>query len=325
MTLFRKAALATATALAILSCGLSACGPKTEFRSNCERTYRFGFSHSNAESAYIAGLYNTLKRTAAADGCTEVLLDSTQNGDLEHQRATIESWVTQQLDAIVVVPVEASALKGLRRQFQAQGGKWITYAAPVEGGDGSVGFDNAESGRLAGEAAAKFLSVRFPHGGATAAITTNTSTTWSPRNTEARKALEAKGITVVSYQQCNTQACGLQIAEDTLREHPDLRVFVGNNDDAAIGAVRGFKNSGVPDDQVFAVGQDGGSEALELLLQNSTLRATVAIALNDLAASIVTTVHNAVSGHGPTNNVTPVSLVYQGQTDKINALLAQFK
>lgn len=329
MKFSRKIGIAVFTALATMGLALSACSSTSDkssaFSSNCERTFKFGFSHSNAESAYVVGLYNALQNAAKADGCTQVLLDNTQNANLENQRATIESWVTQRLDAIVVVPVEASALEGLRSQFQGQGGKWISYAAPVKGGDGSVGFDNVESGRLAGEAAAKFLAKRFPNGGATAAITTSTSTTWSPRNTEARKALEAAGINVVSYQECNTQACGLQVAEDTLREHPDLRVFIGNNDDAGLGAVRAFKNAGVPDDQVFIVGQDGGSEALEQLLKNGTFRATVAIALDDLAHSMMTTVHNAITGKGQTNNITPVSLVYQDETDRINALLAQFK
>lgn len=330
MKFSRKAAIAVSTAVAALSLTLTACsstggGGTDEANGDCEQTYTFGFSHSNAESAYVIGLYNALERAAEADGCTEVLLDNTQNGNLENQRATVESWVTQQLDAIVVVPVEASALDGLRTQFQGQGGKWITYAAPDENGDGSVGFDNAESGKLAGEAALEFLQEQFPDGGASAAITTNASTTWSPRNTEARKVLEDAGIEVVSYQECNTQQCGLQIAEDTLREHPELRVFIGNNDDAALGAVRGFSGAGVPDEEVFIVGQDGGSEALEALQEGGTFRATVAISLDDLAASMMTTVHNAVSGEGETDNVTPVSLVHQDETDKIDELLAQFQ
>lgn len=326
MKLPRLAVVAAATAA--VSLALTACsndGSGSTPSADCEKTYTFGFSHSNAESAYVIGLYNAIQRAADADRCTEVLLDNTQNGNLENQRATIEGWVTQKLDAIVVVPVEASALEGLRSQAQAQGTKWITYAAPMEGGDGSVGFDNAESGKLAGEAALKFLQEKFPDGGATAAITTSQSTTWSPRNTEAKKVLEDAGIEIVSYQDCNTQACGLQIAEDTLREHPDLRVFIGNNDDAALGAVRGFANANVPDDQVFAVGQDGGQEALEELKKMGPFRATVAIELDQLANAMLTTVHNAVDGEGETDNVTPVELVYQDETDKIDGLLAQFQ
>ncbi|MFE4663937.1 sugar ABC transporter substrate-binding protein [Streptomyces sp. NPDC056716] len=329
MKVFRRSLTGAATACAALGLVATACSPGSSSDSStsadCAKTYTFGFSHSNAESAYVIGLSNAIQRAADADGCTKVLFDTTQNGDLEHQRSTVESWVTQKVDAIVVVPVEASALEGLRSQAQSQGTKWISYAVPVTGGDGSVGFDNAASGRLAGEAALKFLQEKFPEGGATAAITTSQSTTWSPRNTEARKVLEDAGIEVVSYQECNTQACGLQIAEDTLREHPDLRVFIGNNDDAGLGAVRAFSNAGVPDDQVFIVGQDGGSEALEQLLTNGTFRATVAIPLDDLAKSVLTTVHNAVNGEGKTDNVTPVTLVYQDEKDRINELLAQFE
>ena len=58
----------------------------------------------------------------------------------------IENNTASKIDAIVVSPVDPSALEGLRTQAQEKGTKWISYALPWEGADGMAGIDSDASG-----------------------------------------------------------------------------------------------------------------------------------------------------------------------------------
>lgn len=169
--LVSAAAILLGTALALTACSTAATSSAS---ADCDDTYTIGFSHPVGESAFAKALKGKVEDAAADNGCVSVLLDNTQSSDLESQRATIESWVTQKVDAIVVLAVDATALDGLREQAQAQGTKWLTYAGGTDTSDGSVGFDNVQSGDLVADDALAWVAENYPDGGITAEVTTLT-------------------------------------------------------------------------------------------------------------------------------------------------------
>lgn len=292
----------------------------------CQRTYTIGFSHPVGESQFAIALKKKVIQAAEKQGCVKVLLDNTQSSNLQSQRASVESWVTQHVDAIVVLPVDASALDGLRKKSQAQGTKWLTYAGKAPGADGSVGFDNVQSGDLVAKDALAWVKKRYPNGGVTAAVTTLTPLVgfagrWEQPLTQFAKA----GLPVVSKQDCATQACGLQITQDSLRQHPNLRVFIGINDDAALGALRAFTNAGVNPNDVYIAGQDGTVEGLQAVKDGGAYRASAAILLGDLAQSIIDNSLATITGKGRTDYETPVELGTLRDPARLDALIAQYK
>lgn len=292
----------------------------------CTKTYTIGFSHPVGESQFAIALKKKVVAAGEKNGCVRVLLDNTQQSNLESQRATIESWVTRRVDAIVVLPVEGNALAGLRKQAQKQGTKWLTYAGATQNSDGSVGFDNVQSGKLVADDALAWMKKRYPNGGVTAAVTTLTPLPGFAGRWEQPLALFAKaGLPVVSKQDCATQACGMQIAEDTLRQHPNLRVFIGINDDAALGALRAFTNAGIKPADVYIAGQDGTVEGLEAVKQGGAYRASAAILLDDLAQSIIDNSIATITGKGRKNYETPVELGTLQNPQRLDALIAQYK
>lgn len=292
----------------------------------CDKTYTIGFSHPVGESQFAIALKKKVRAAGEKNGCVKVLLDNTHQSNLESQRATLESWVTRRVDAIVVLPVEATALEGLRRQAQKKGMKWLTYAGATPGADGSVGFDNVQSGDLVAKDALAWVKQRYPQGDITAAVTTLTPLKgFVGRWDEPLKQFQEAGLPIVSHQDCPTQACGLQIAEDALRQHPNLRVFIGINDDAALGALRAFKNAGIKADDVYIAGQDGTVEGLEAVKQGGAYRASAAILLDDLAQSIIDNSVAAITGKGRTNYETAVELGTLRNPARLDALIAQYK
>lgn len=292
----------------------------------CKKTYTIGFSHPVGESQFAIALKKKVVAAGEKNGCVKVLLDNTHQSNLESQRATLESWVTRRVDAIVVLPVEATALDGLRILAQKKGMKWLTYAGATKGSDGSVGFDNVQSGDLVAKDALSWVKKRYPDGKITAAVTTLTPLKgFAGRWEEPLKQFKAAGLAVVSQQDCATQACGMQIAEDTLRQHPDLRVFIGINDDAALGALRAFKNAGIKPKDAYIAGQDGTVEGLEAVKQGGAYRASAAILLDDLAQSIIDNSLAAITGKGRTDYETAVELGTLRNPQRLDALIAQYK
>ncbi len=312
-----------AAALALTACGSGDSSGGSN--ADCEENYTIGFSHPSGQAAFVKALKSTVERLGSTENCVEVLLDNTQGESLENQRATLESWVAQQIDAIVVLPVDDASAESLKTQAQAQGTKWLTYAGPTEGSDGSVGFDNDASGTMLAEDAIAWAEETHPDGDITAAVTKSPLVGFKGRFEIPHQLLPEAGIEVVSYQECLDQACGLQIAEATLLEHPDLRVFIGLNDDAALGALRAFTNAGIDSDEVYIAGQDGNIEGLEAVKDGGAYRASAAILLEDLAQSIIDTSIAAITGEGETDSESAVELAKVDDKARLDELIAQFE
>ncbi|MFD3487590.1 sugar ABC transporter substrate-binding protein [Streptomyces sp. NPDC058665] len=324
-TTFRRPA-AFAAVVAFAATALSACssGSATE-SSGCAKQYSIGFSHPVGESEFAAALKKQVTAAGAKQGCVKVLLDNTQASNLESQRATIESWMAQKVDAIVVLAVDATALDGLREQAQAQGTKWLTYAGGTKTSDGSVGFDNVQSGDLVAKDAIAWWKKTYPQGGVTAEVTTLTPLVgFKGRWEEPLKQFSAAGLDVVSKQDCADQECGLQITEDALRQHPNLRVVVGINDDAAIGALKAFTNKGIDPSKVYIAGQDGTREGLEAVKAAGAYRSSAAILIPDLAKSIIDNSIAAITGKGSTDYETPVVLATARDPKQLDQLIQQY-
>ena len=315
----------TAT-MALVALGLVACGGSSDQAAgDCKKSYQIGFSHPISEAAFVKALKKEIQVQADKIGCVEVLFDDTQANDLESQRNTVETWVTQRVDAVVVLPVDAKALSPLQKQAQTSGIKWLQYATPGDGVDGYTGFDNVQSGKIVGQAAADWIKEKQLSGKVTAAVSSISALPdVKGRWVEPQKLIPAAGVKVVSLQDCADQTCGLEQAEALLNAHPDLRVYIGANDDAALGALKAFQSKGIDPNAVFIAGQDGNVEALQAVKAGGAYRVSAAIDLVDLAHAIVQNSINAVEGSGETETeaaVVPASLKDPAKLDELIAQL----
>jgi ABC-type sugar transport system substrate-binding protein len=317
--------------VAMVSVGASMLAPVAAFADDTAnkcggKKYTIGFSHPFGESHFASTLKKKVKRFGDESGCITVLLDNTTSANLESQRATLESWVTQKVDAIVVLPVDIKALSGLQKKAQGAGIKWLTYANPIKTADGSVGFDNVQSGDLVAKDALAWVKKNYPNGDVTAAVTTLTPLSgFSGRWDQPLEQFDKAGLKVVSKQDCATQSCGLQIAEDALRQHPDMKVFIGINDDAAIGALRAYMNAKIDLNGVYIAGQDGTLEGLEAVKKGGAYRASAAILLDELAKSILDNSLAAITGKGQADYVTPVVLGSMEDPKLLDKLITEYK
>lgn len=272
--------------------------------------YTVAFSHPSSEALAVQVVEKYAEKRGADLGCVKVLIDATTNLNLETQRAAVESWILQGVDAIVVRPVDPDALGRLQQEAQAKGIKWLTYTNHMEGQNGSVGWSTDNAGHLIADDLSAWLAKHYPDGGISGAVVgISAQPTLSGQWDFPKDALTAADVPIVLDTDCSTQECGLNLTETALKEHPDLRVFIaGSTDDAGIGAAKAFQNAGIDPADVYIGGMDGGQQALEEIQKDSFYKATAAIKLDLLGYSIVDASIHAIKGDGFSDMVTPNEL-----------------
>lgn len=308
---------------------LVACGASSESASSgsggCEKTYTIGFSHSVSEASIVKTIRDYAERRAKDVGCVKLLQDNTQAGNVENQVRAVDAWVTQRVDAIVVLPTDPGALAGVQERAQSAGIKWLTYATEVAKSDGFVGFNNEQSGKLVGDAAVAWSRENHPDGPAKALLMTlEPVPSASGRWVEPERILKAAGIDIVATQDAADQATGLRVTEDVLRRDPDLSIVIGFNDDAALGAYRAFRNAKKDPDESFIVGQDGSLDALQAIRQGQHYKASAALRLKELGRAIVDAPLEALREDKTVRKVIPSTLASQEDNAGLERLLEQF-
>ena len=201
-------------------------------------------------------------------GVNVVVLGTTEEGDYNEQVAHIEDLVTQQVDLIVLVPAEASALVPAVEAAIAEGIPVINLDLPIETNQVSafIGSDNVEGGRMAGE----YIAEQLGGEGQVAVIRGRLGNPVElQRYTGFTEAIAAyPGIELVAEGVGNWEAdLGYTVMEDFLTAHPDIQAVFGESDRMILGASQAASAAGYED--LVLVGLDGILEALQAVKDGS--------------------------------------------------------
>ncbi|MBN9624525.1 MAG: sugar ABC transporter substrate-binding protein, partial [Actinobacteria bacterium] len=204
-----------------------------------------------------------VQKYAEEDGW-KVLIDPTQEGNLEDQLAVIESWESQGITAMNVFPAEPAAFEATAKRAVEEGIIWTTYINKMKEGAGGVLLPPQLSGKATGEAVVEWINKNDPE--AEVLIQTASEQPELKDRSEIPKKMieEETKATIVAEQDAVDPTTGLQVTEDVLQAHPNVSVVVGWNDEGALGAAKALQKQGTrKPNEVFVIGQDGALEALE--------------------------------------------------------------
>ncbi len=207
------------------------------------------------------------KKAAAELGIDLTFVSAKVNGDIEGQIAVVETELVKSPDAIVLVPMNGTALIPKVMEANNLGIPVITADTRVDDGPGKVetfvGLDERES--FAGMAewvveklggTGKVAILEGFRGSSTAELRLNGMMDVFNAN---------EGIEVVASIAADwDREKGLKASEDILQAHPDVAAIIGSNDQMALGAVQAVKGAGKLD-QVLIVGDDAIPSALSAL------------------------------------------------------------
>ena len=216
------------------------------------------------------------KRAADELGIDLSYVSAEFNGDIEGQIAVFESEMVKNHDAIVLVPMNGTALIPKVMEANAAGIPIITADTRVDEGPASVetfvGLDEQTS--FAGMA--QWVVDQLGGEGQVAILEGfRGSSTAELRLMGMMEVFDANpGIEVVASIAADWDTeKGLKASEDILQAHPDVDAIIGSNDLMALGAVQAVKGSGKLDD-IIIVGDDAIPSALAAL-RSGELNATI--------------------------------------------------
>jgi len=234
-----------------------------------KQQYTVGVTLLTKSHPFYQEMEAAMKETAAKSGI-ELNIQSAEF-KMDDQQAQIENFITQQVDAIVVCPVDSKTIGGAIQR--ANDANIPVFTADIAANEGAVvchiASDNVAGGRLAGEYMAKLLNGR----GKVIIIDHPKVMSVVDRTKGFEQAVSKfPGIKIVARPPGDGErTTSMNVMENVLQSHPDIDAVFAINDSTALGALAALRQA--KRDDVVIVGYDGDPEAREEIIKGSQLKA----------------------------------------------------
>jgi ribose transport system substrate-binding protein len=232
---------------------------------------RIGLSVSTLNNPFFVTLRNGAQDAAKKERAELIVADA-QN-DAATQQDDVQNFVTQQVDAILVNPVDSESIVPAVQAANQANIPVIALDRGASGGEIAtlIASDNVEGGRIAGRELIELV------GSGPVAQLEGIPGTSAARDRGQGFAEVINGqdeVELVVSQTANfARAEGLNVTENILQSNPGIKGIFAQNDLMALGAVRALGNRAGTD--VKIVGFDAVEDALNAI-QDGKMNATIA-------------------------------------------------
>lgn len=286
-----------------------------------------GFDHPQNSQAVWTNLVKFAQERADQVGYK--LLKTADNGDLNAQVANLQTWVTQRVPAIVSYPLEVSAIEPIAKQARDAGLLFFGYTVKLVNSDGSILFNNYDTGYLLGVTAGDWVNKNLGGKAVVAQIAYPSVQIGREREKGYLDGFKSKvpNPNIVAREVGADQTTGLKIATDMLTAHPDINVLLSIDDDAALGAYEAFVAAGraKDDPKTWIGGADGTQQALEKVKEGGIYRATVAVSLKKIGYAVIDLPKSILEGGPkPQDAIIPPEAITIETPDLIEQYLADY-
>lgn len=246
--------------------------------------------------------------------------------DAQQQVTAVENFISQGVNAIAMVPVDAESLTGIINEAVADGIPVVTHTTLIDGATAYMGIKEHDMGYTIGKVAGQWIAENHPDEEIEYAILNQPTLPQIIEREEgiqdgiAEFAPNAKLATTVAAW---LPDMGMDAAENIMQANPDVKVIVGINDSGALGAYETITAMGIADDGDFFIGGVDGSEtALEKIKEGGIYRGTVNIKPYETGRQLLTFCQDALEGEEvPAETWVEVSAVTIDNVDDILASL----
>lgn len=259
---------------------------------------RIGLSVSTLNNPFFVTLRDGAQ-SAADEAGAELIVSDAQN-DTAQQQDDIQNFVTQQVNVILVNPVDSDAVVPAIEAANQANIPVIALDRGASGGElaTTIASDNVQGGNLAGEEL-----IRLVGSGSVAQLEgTPGADPARDRGQGFQDAIDAQSaVEVVASQSANfDRAEGLNVAENILQANPNIAGIFAQNDEMALGAVQALGDSA--GDEVKIVGFDAIEDALSAI-QDGTINATVAQQPAEIGSLGVENAIRVINGESVEENI----------------------
>lgn len=254
--------------LTLSACSLEPPAYLKEDKTNkSNKDITIGVSLSTLNNPFFVSIKEAIQKEAKNNNFKIKVVDA--QDDSAKQSNDIDDLIQQQVDYLIINPTDSAAISSAVQNANAQDIPVITLDRSVEQGKVTqfIASDNVAGGKMAGEYIVKQVGEKASVGeleGVPGASATR-------ERGKGFHIVADKQLTVASKQTAKfNRAEGLNVTQNMIQSHPDIKAIFAHNDEMALGAIEAI---GTKD--ILVVGFDGNDDAMKSI-KNKKLDATIA-------------------------------------------------
>jgi ABC-type sugar transport system substrate-binding protein len=210
--------------------------------------------------------------------------------DANKQISQIENFLTQGVDVLIISPADPRSLSNAVAEAIKQGVPVIADATPFDGAATFVGIDDISAGHKAGVWLADYAKTNKIEP-KILIVNANSYENCFNRAIGFKKALDESGIKYSIAADVDGKAIKetcIQLSQDALTAHPDINVIFGINDNSTSGGMAAYKESGLDESKLLAIGFGfEGQVGRELLLSGGPYKTALAMFPDYIGVNII--------------------------------------
>lgn len=254
--------------LTLSACSLEPPAYLKEDKTNkSNKDITIGVSLSTLNNPFFVSIKEAIQKEAKNNNFKIKVVDA--QDDSAKQSNDIDDLIQQQVDYLIINPTDSAAISSAVQNANAQDIPVITLDRSVEQGKVTqfIASDNVAGGKMAGQYIVKQVGEKASVGeleGVPGASATR-------ERGKGFHIVADKQLEVASKQTAKfNRAEGLNVTQNMIQSHPDIKAIFAHNDEMALGAIEAI---GTKD--ILVVGFDGNDDAMKSI-KNKKLDATIA-------------------------------------------------
>ncbi|OAO11002.1 D-ribose ABC transporter substrate-binding protein, partial [Staphylococcus cohnii] len=246
-----------------------------------------GVSISTLNNPFFVKIKDGIEKEAKKQGVKVKFADA--QDDAAKQANDIDDLIQQKVDYLIVNPTDSDAISGSIQIANDEAIPVITLDRDVAKGDVAsfIASDNIKGGEMGGELIVDEL-------GEDAKVAELEGVPGASATRERGKGFHNvadKSLDVVSKQSAKfNRTEGLNVTQNIIQAHPDIKAIFSQNDEMALGAVEAIGNK-----DIKVIGFDGNEDAIKSV-EKGKLFATVAQQPNLMGEESIKTIMNLYNG-----------------------------
>lgn len=309
-----KRGLGLATATLLATAALAGCSTGNEApeaaggSEGASDSCVIGMTQINQTAIFFTEMNAGAEEAAKKLGCELNITNA--NNDSSRQSSDIENFVTQGVDALIVVAIDVNGVKPAVSAAQAQGIPVIAIDAQVDGVDTFVGVDNEAAGA---EAAKWAIDEGLIEGKSYGVVDAKSSFIQNQREDSFRAAIDAAGAKYTqSVNGDNVQEKAAAAAQDLVTAQSSLDFIYTTGEPATVGAVAALGSS---DTATTVIGWDLTAEVIAGI-DSGLVRAVIQQDPRQEGVEAVTEITEILGGAEPKGFIdVPITIVTSDNVD----------
>lgn len=238
----------------LLVLGIAACSTSTPVEEP-EENIKIAISVSTFKNPFFERFSEGAKEKAAEFGAEVIVKEA--DGVIETQLADLETLLAEDIDVLVINPLDSDAVSDLVKSAAQKGIKIISVYTGVNDAEVDCAFisGNEEGAQLAGE---YLLSLVGEHADVAELVVTKDTIEGTERYIGFHHIADKELNVLTEIDADFSREMAKEAMEQILADYPDLKGVFAHNDLMALGAL-----DAIGDRDIVVVGFDGVEDALE--------------------------------------------------------------